>query len=417
MFSRARQNGDVLASDEEEEDDGIDVDDLLRDDDDKAPSPVLAPSALAGSPKLAGSPLRPTTPGVGRVGSFQVGLVSSNADRMPNQLGRPTGNKPILVIHDDAAADEGDTPRDGGGSPTLLSSPLLGGAASQGAAGAASDGSAAGAREPEGARCTLTIQKAKANTAVGIGTMNRDDDAGVLVVAVNAGSLAGDAGLVVGDVILSINGEAVKEHIEFARLCREAVGQVVLELLKGAPATAKGAPTVAKGAPVISPLRLGATAAAGGGSLAAASMTTITLTKAKRSSVVGVKVSNREGEMDPHFGNGGSSGGGDGVIVVAVTAGSLAAGAGLNPGDVILNVNGNPVGDHEKFTSMIKAAEGTVSVGILALSQNSARGAARKPAPPASPSEESPPKESPLSASPAAFRKAAQYPHPSFGSS
>jgi S1-C subfamily serine protease len=71
---------------------------------------------------------------------------------------------------------------------------------------------------------------AEAQTALG-----RKQDTGLLLVGVEDGSPAMKAGLMVGDILVGIAGEAVEEHDQLlARLSGEAVGQATpFEILRG----------------------------------------------------------------------------------------------------------------------------------------------------------------------------------------
>jgi S1-C subfamily serine protease len=65
--------------------------------------------------------------------------------------------------------------------------------------------------------------------------LKRDQETGLLLVGLEADSPAGKAGLMVGDILVSIAGEAVEHHDElFSRLSGDVVGKMVsVEILRG----------------------------------------------------------------------------------------------------------------------------------------------------------------------------------------
>ncbi len=170
-------------------------------------------------------------------------------------------------------------------------------------------------------------QNVDADTAEGLGLK---EAAGIVVAMVEKGSPADKAGLKVQDVILAIDGKKVESYDAF----RNAVALL-------SPGNKVRLDLSREGKPLDLTIRLGerpTTAAAKEQSAE------------EPEQVLGLEVEDLTKELADRF----HYKLGNGVIVSGVTPGSPAAEKGIQPGDLILSVNGKKVTSVEEFTTAAK---------------------------------------------------------------
>ena len=162
---------------------------------------------------------------------------------------------------------------------------------------------------------SVTLRKSEVDPGL---TLSNQSDAfkpGVVVSAIEAGLGADRAGLSVGDVILSINGQKVGNRGRAVELIDAAADEIELDM-----------PVMpAKGRNVM--LR-------------------------KSEVEPGLTLCNQRDAFAP------------GVVVSAIEAGLGADQAGLSVGDVILSINGQPVGNHNRAVELIDAAADEIELAI-----------------------------------------------------
>lgn len=156
-------------------------------------------------------------------------------------------------------------------------------------------------------------------TAMGI-----DIDVGALIVRVTQGSAAEKAGVKVGDVVIALNGEAIKSGADLRnRIGLLRVGEEIkLTLLRDGD-------KMTVDATIGTPEELEASTDGMHPKLAGATITELT-------------------EAAPQFGKL------KGVLVANVTPRSPAARAGLQPGDIITSVNKQPIESVDEFRDAVK---------------------------------------------------------------
>jgi S1-C subfamily serine protease len=179
---------------------------------------------------------------------------------------------------------------------------------------------------------------------------------GAVITAVTPNSPAASAGLAVGDVVVEFDGERVRSARQFARLVQESVQgrQVRATVLRS------GKRQDLTITPEASPA------------------SALTLDRGRIDDLVrqfenvrpqlflpgaprlGVSVVNMTPELARHFGA--AEGG---VLVSSVTAGSAAAQAGLQVGDVITSAAGQRVRSQADLTQSLRKATGSLTLDII----------------------------------------------------
>jgi len=223
-------------------------------------------------------------------------------------------------------------------------------------------------------RLGIELEEVGADAARGLGL---SAPAGARVVDVSDGSPAEKAGLREGDVILVFDGEAVRSVAHLARLVRETPPgrEVSLELVRdGKRQTLRVAPErtelgdLLRDHPALSGLhRPGAFAFDfDAPKMEGQPFVWRGLDERPR---LGIRYQDVTGQLAGYFGVPGDRG----VIVVHVEEDSPAARAGLEAGDVLLDVGGNEIGDGRDLARAVRGAPTGKPVSLRVLRRGQER--------------------------------------------
>jgi serine protease Do len=193
-----------------------------------------------------------------------------------------------------------------------------------------------------------------------------DDTGGVVIETVGKNSPAERAGLKVGDVVTSFDGERVRSSRQFARLIAEASDgrQVDASVIRnGEKMSVKVTPQVSEALgramePLRSlrqslPDRFAFSVPGRSGS------NFLNRWTARTRGRLGVVVENLTGQLGDYFGTQ------DGVLVTSVDAGTPASAAGLKAGDVITKINGQVVRDTGSLRTQLAGTTGSVTITVM----------------------------------------------------
>jgi S1-C subfamily serine protease len=195
-----------------------------------------------------------------------------------------------------------------------------------------------------------------------IGVSISDGDAGVVVNVVNVGSPAERAGFKSGDVVVEFDGQAVRSAQQFTRVVAEtrpdkAVTAIVRR--NGARQTLTVTPEVARAGSALRPFGLDGQLADKLRGFNSESRPPDGVRRFLEPGIassprrLGVEVAGLSDQLAAYFGVKG------GALVSSVDAGTPAAAAGLQSGDVITAINGETVSDPSDVSARVRgAAEG-----------------------------------------------------------
>ena len=191
--------------------------------------------------------------------------------------------------------------------------------------------------------------------------------AGAIVTEVSAGGPAATAGLAVGDVVLSFDGEKIRSSRHLSRLIEETPEgrEVAIEVMRaGAPRTLRVKPRAAQSLAELSALnrlqeRFPADRFYGKLDSFTYSFSPFMYGTYGRAGRLGVQVQDLTGQLGEYFGAT------EGALVAGVTDNTPAKTAGLKAGDVITAINGQPVRSSADVTRRLTANDGKVSLTIV----------------------------------------------------
>jgi serine protease Do len=192
--------------------------------------------------------------------------------------------------------------------------------------------------------------------------------AGALVTEVQTGGPASTAGLAVGDVVLSFDGEKVRSSRHLSRLIEETPEgrEVAIEVMRaGTPRTLRVTPRAAQSFADLGALnRLHERFPADRFQFGNLDSYTYSLSpfmygRPGRLGLLGLQVQDLTGQLGEYFGAT------EGALITGVTDSTAAKTAGLKAGDVITAINGQPVRSSADVTRRLVGNDGKVSLTIV----------------------------------------------------